>query len=344
MNIGRGALLSKLTEVAIGLSSKEELEQSNCLVFKGDNLVTFNGEIMAMTDNPLGFDVVVNAADFTGILEKIPDDEIIIKLREGELVVKGARRSAGLACVVEVTLPIDAVPDPGKFTRLGEGVLSALQQAARVCGDDDSEYLTTVVHVGPDRIEGCDNFRLFRVDGATGFSADVLIPSTTIQILERAELTKVAIGEGWVHFKTAGGARVSCRCSHEPYHDSLDVLLKMDEAENITLPATLKEGIERAEVFNSGDYNSKMGIRIAEDELVITSRKEGGWYKERKRVEYSGRPLNFEINPKFLVEILGRTRDVSIDDRRMKILSDRIQFVVCLTAKDADTSGGKDVE
>lgn len=345
MDISRGLLLARLEEAAIAVSPKAVLEQSECFVFTGDKLITFNDEIMVRTQNPLGFDVVVNAADLKETLAKLPDDEISVTFGGGELRVKGKRRTAGLTATAEATLPISEVPAPDKWARLEEGVLSSLLQAARVCGNGNAQYLATVVHITPNLVEGCDNSRLYRVTGATGFPGPVLIPARSVAALDKMELTKVCIGKGWVHFKTAGGAEISVVCSNEKYHPNIDKLLEMNEAEKITLPANLGEIIERAEVFNSGAYDDRVGVKIQTGEIVITSRKEGGesggggWYRERKKIGYTGRLLNFNINPKFLVEVLKKNRDVAVNDRKLKLVSGPVQFVVCLEA-----NVGKDEE
>lgn len=340
MKISRGELLSRLHEAAIGLSSKEVLEQSNCFVFKGETLTTFNDNIMVRVANPLGFDVVVNAANLMGILSKMPDEEIDIRLGEGELRVKSPNkaRAAGIACVTDVALPLDAVPAPEKWFRLQEGVNGLLQQAARTCGTDEQKYLTTVVHVTPDRIEACDDSRLFRVDVATGFPQEILLPAASVHELESMEITRVSVSPGWAHFKTASGARISVRCSHEKYHDGLDAVLEMDKPVKLVLPSDLKDLVERASVFHSAQYNDKMNVEIADGELVLRSRKDGGWYRERNAIPYTGRPLVFEIQPQFLVSILERTRDVKVDNRKMKIVSDKVQFVVSLSMKAEDKS------
>lgn len=332
MIIERGPLLAALAEVSPGLSNKENIEQSDAFVFKDGKLTTFNNEILCRTDSPLDFDAAVNAADLQNLLNKIPDEQIEIFLKQGEIFIKGKRKSAGIAVAAEIALPVFEVPMPEKWSRLAEGAATALQQAARTCNKDESLFLATCVHVTPTRIEGSDNMRLLRIEGETGFPEEVLIPATSIAAIQSIELKKVAQSKGWVHFKTVAGTILSCRCSHDSYHRGLDKIFELEDSESITLPGNLAEMIGRAEVFNEGAYDAKVGIRIAEGELTITSRKDGGWYEERKGVKYSGRELNFEINPKFLCEVLERTRDILVDNRKLKIVSpaDRIQFVCSL--------------
>jgi hypothetical protein len=333
MIINRGALLARLNEATVGLASKETVEQSNSFVFYDGVLMTFNDAIMVRVKSPLDFNVVVNAADLLGIVGKIPDEDVELKINEGELRVIGNRRKAGLVIAAEMLLPVADVPRADKWSRLVEGTTGSMQQAARVCNDDGSQYLTTCVHVGPDRVEGCDNFRVYRVDGPTGFPASVLLPASAVTELDGLDLTHVAVGQGWTHFQTASGAEISLRCDHGKYFADIDAVLELADAETIILPANLAEMVERAEVFHNGELDALIGIRIGGGELAITSMKDGGWYKERKKIRYDGRPLNFKINPAFLVEVLKKTRDVMVDNFKIKIASERFQFVVALQAK-----------
>lgn len=348
MRIARGELLARLNETSIGLSAKENIAQSNCFVFHGDRLITFNDDVMARVPSPLDFDAVVNAADLLGIIGKIPDEEIDIFPHVGELRIKGQRRSAGIVCTTTIELPYHAVPSPTKWTRCAEGLQSMLQQSARTCAKEDTQYLATCVHITPQRVEACDNDRLLRVDAPTGFPGEFLIPAVNVAAIDGLELTKCAIGDGWAFFRTASGGEIALRGSHEPYHADIDQLLIMKKPEKLTLPAQLKDMIERAEIMSVGGFDSKIDVRIGNGMMSIKSRKDGGWWREKKKIPYSGRTLDFEVNSKFLVEILARTRDVTVDDAKMKVVASPIQFVVCLSAKsdstddDATDAGGDD--
>ncbi len=340
MPIPRSVLLVKLTEAAVGLSKKPDLEQSSSFIFKGDRLTTFNGNIMVRTKSPLSFDAVVSASDMLGMLSKIPDDEVEISCNESELRIRSTdnRRKAGITMAVGIHSPITDIPMPAKesWSGIKEGVSEALQQAARVCTNDETQSLTSCVHITPKMIEACDNLRLLRTTINTGFSEDVLLPAESLIAIRDIEITKVSMGKGWVHFKTAAGAVVSLASNNETYHDGLDEILALDKPEKITLPANLKEILDRALVMSSAKEDARIGVKIADGELTVTSFKEGAWYKEKRKVKYAGRVLDFDIDPDFLSQVLERTRDVKVDQKRMKIVVDKTQFVVELNAKQKD--------
>lgn len=309
------------------------LEQSDCFVFTGGQLITFNDEIMTRAPSPLDFDVVVPAADFLKVLGKLPDKEVDVRKVKGELIVKGKRRSSGITIQAKVRLPYKEVPSPKTWNRIQEGVTGMLKQAARTCGKDLSAPLTTVVHVDKNVIEACDNFRVFRATMQTGFPEKVLIPAFSMTALETIPLYKVATKskngkEGWAHFRTSDKTMISVRLIMDDYLD-ISSVLKMSKSDVVKLPSNLVEMTDRACTMSEG-ADHLVSIDIKDKMLKIVSIKESGWYKEQKRVTYSGPHIRFQINPKFLVEVLQRNNQVRVGSDKMKIQADGVVFVVCL--------------
>lgn len=332
MKVERKALIAVLDALAPGLSPKAVLEQSDCFVFHEGRVITFNDDIMATAKFDVGIDAVVGSDDLRKLLSKFPDAEVDIIQREGEVVVRGDRRSTGHLCSKEILLPIDAVPVPPKkdWAPLGEDVPEVLEQAADACGNDETQNLATVVSVTPGRIEACDNYRLLRWDGNHGFGRSALIPARSLKAVAGCGIQSVAMGDGWVYFKTGADVLYSVRCSHEPYHEGVDALLKIDGGERIRLPAELAGILDRALVMNEGGFGSNITVGLNDGELSIYARKPSGWFRERKSIKYKGRPLRFNINPRFFIEVLQKTRTVLVSESKLKIEVGPMKFVVCL--------------
>jgi DNA polymerase III sliding clamp (beta) subunit (PCNA family) len=337
MKIQRGDLLAKLNEASPGLTSTQALtvEQSDCFVFIKDTLYSFNDSIMVRVPNPLpGLDVVVNGRDLLDLVAKVPDDELEVELGDGELRVNGTGRSAWISAAVDVAMPLNEVPVPSKWSKLSEGTAKALQQAASTCDAKSSDYLVTAIHVTPDLVEGTDQIRFMRVSGPTGFQSRALLPADAVYELKKVELNKVSVGEGWVHFKTGQSAVVSMRCGHGDYIEGVEEALKLKKPEKVVLPVGLKDTVERCEIFDHKQGDFKIGVKLSDGRLVLTASNEGGGYKERHKMEYGGRPLNFMVAPDLLVEVLSHTREVMVDGTKMKIAWDQSVFVVCLDASE----------
>lgn len=344
MKLQRASFLRQLSEASLGLSKKEVLEQSDCFVFTEGTIVTYNDEIRAEVPCGLDFAAAVRAENFVKMLQKFPDEEVDILCKKSEIVIKGAKKSAGVSCVREILLPHGSVPAPGKWKKMPKGIPWILKQAARTCGRDETQPLATVVHVTPDRIEACDNFRFFRYDGETGFDKELLIPSASLVpcadhfwkfpgpsgAVADLPVSRLSVGDGWVFFRSKDKSVLSLRCLHSKYREGMDNLLEMDKPQKVKLPASLPEIIDRASVMTEWGYESRVSIDIVDGVLAISSRREGGWFKERKRVKYDGPPIRFEIHPGFLQDVLKRTRTVEITEGKMKVTVDSVQFIVYL--------------
>ena len=336
MNVNREALLKSLKVAGIGLTGREILEQSNSFVFHGGEVVSFNDEVLVRAPSPLAIDAVVVAEDFLKLLARFPDEDIEIQKRESEIVIKGKRKSAGISCSNEFLLPYDSVPKPEGWSKITEGLLGRMQQAARTCGRDAAQYQTTCVHLTSTVVEACDNYRFFRSEGDTGIKTDLLVPAICINSLAGLRFTRASVGKGWLYFRTANKEEIAVRCSHEKYSNDVEVLLDMKDAEKVSLPSNLEEMVGRAEVMNEDAHDARVSVAIDDGELKITSRKDTGWYRESRRVKYKGRPLSFDIHPQFLVEVLQRTHDVLVGNGRMKLEVPGITFVVALVADEPE--------
>ena len=330
MKIKRTELLTRLQKASVGLSRNEVLEQSNCFVFTDGKIVTFNEQIMAVVKSPIEIEAVVIANDFMKLLAKFPDEEIDVDIKGNELIIKGNKKKAGITCFAENLLLVDAVPKPKKWSKLAEDTMDMLKQAARCCGNDEQFFKMTVVHATPDLIESCDNARLFRSDMETGFPEEILIPGASILAIAKYKIKKVSVGEGWTHFKTKGGHKFSLNSSHEDYLENVGDILTINDGHEIKLPRNLGEIVGRADVMKDDGLDPQITVSISENKMKITSRKDTGWYRETKKIKYTGPSFEFLINPKFLLEMMKRTRTVVVNETKMKIEDKGIQFVTSL--------------
>lgn len=333
MKVNRKKFQESLNGVRAGLTQFEMLEQSNSYIFQGDKIKTFNEEIFAEARNPLDFDAIVVAEDFNKVLAKFPDDELDISRRGADLRIKGKRREAGITCQEEVRLPIDEVPKPKKWTNLEDGVFKIIAQAAKACGKDHTQFLTTCVHITPNLIQASDNLRLFRATCKTGFPSEILLPASAIDSIAKLNPFKISMDAGWTHFRTKAKTRLSVRCYHEKYHKGVDTILKLKNARKITLPSNLREMLARADIMQDSKYDARVNIQLEDGWLTLTSRKDSGWYKEKKRIKYNDTPIIFMCHPSLLEDVLDRARKVLLDRNKIKIETDIIEFVVSLTIK-----------
>lgn len=331
MRIEREGMLKRLKLVSLGISTHGVIDQSNCFIFSGGRVAAFNDEILVRAKVPGDFEGAVSADELISLLEKFPDDEIEMIQDEdrGQLCLKGARRKAGIPLQNEIHLSLGDVPKPSGWAELPTGVFDHLQNAARVCGKDDVWNMTTCIHMTPDLVEACDNHRLFRIEIETGVSEEIFLSGSSVYALNSLCPSKVAAADGWCHFRVPGGV-VSIRCRDSAEYPDLEKLCDVDGT-SIRLPAVLKPAIARARITSEGVGNTtRISVTVQKDYVTIQSRSGKGWYKERVETDYTGPRLAFDVHPDLLVQILDRSREVVVDDKRMGGRLGDAQFVIAL--------------
>jgi len=336
MKVSKSELVKAFQLASMGLSGTEILEQSDCFVFRDGKLISFSGEVLVCLDSPVDIDnAVIPAKDILKLLPKFPDEEVEVICRENEFVIKGKGRTIGVPCHSEIYLPFESVPEPDTWFELDPSIGKSLWYAVRVCRQDETQPRVSCVHITSDSIEACDGFRLFRRNGATGFPGEVLVPAKSLEGLLEYSLSRASMADegGWCYFQLDNGAQISLHCLTSEYYseNQIDSVLDMEGGEQVELPSELSDIAERARVM-AGDegasYNALIGVSISDNTLMVTSRKLTGWYRERVRVNHSGKPLSFEVNPELLIETLKHTQQVAIAPGKMGIELDTNQFLV----------------
>ena len=87
--VNRELLLQQLQAVQPGLSDKDVVEQSSCVVFKDGKITTFNDEIACSIKTDVKFTGAVPAKALIELLKKLPEETIEIEPTEGELLITG---------------------------------------------------------------------------------------------------------------------------------------------------------------------------------------------------------------------------------------------------------------
>lgn len=321
--VKRGELLAKLNEASVGLSARELTDRSDSFVIYKGTLYTFNESVLTRAPAPIKGSGAVLARDLLGILERFPDDELQVGFVGSDLHVKGRGRRAGISCYDASPEPVK-IPKPKHWIPMREHVWAAIQRAAKICGTDLSQYLTTCVHVTDGLVEACDNFRWVRTRCKTRFDREMLIPGKSVADLAGVDIHKMATTRGCLHLLTHSGTMISIRCSEEPYHADIAKLGVMaKDAVAVRLPVKLKDIVRRAQLFDA-----RVVVDLTTGRLKMTSRKDGGWYREVKKLKYRGPDMRFRVQADLLLEMLEYSgHEVSIDEKKLRVVMDKTLFV-----------------
>lgn len=333
IRVNRAALLQKLEAVLPGTSTRDMIEQGNSFVFKNGRIYTFNDEVACIARSPIEdktFTGAVQATPLLAILQKLEEEEVELDVVEGELIISGKRRKAGIRMDAEIHLPIDKLEVPKEWTPLHEDFVDAVSIVQECAGNDETKFILTCVHIHPKWVEACDNFQISRYKIKTGVKDPALVRRNAIKHIKHLGVTEFAETREWIHFRSSIGMQISCRRYIESFPD-ISPLIVMDDGNEINLPKGLAEACDKADIFSSenGDNNQVM-VTLKPGKLYIKGQGASGWYSEVKKVSYAGEEFSFMISPKLLSEITKKHNTCRVSATRLKVGGGAFQYVTCL--------------
>ena len=335
MKINREHLIRALDSVSPGLSNREIVQQSSCVIFKDDKIMTFNDECAATVAFDIGgIEAAVIAKPLIELLNKMQEDVVDIEITEGkngcQFAVKGKRRRACIRMEQKIELPIDAVDRPEEWAALDSDFDEAVGIVKRCAGKDGSNFVLTCVNIAAGWVEACDNFQAVRYPMNTGIDEACQVRGEVLRHVTGLGMVEIGTTENWLHFRNAEGLVLSCRKYQDEYND-LGRVLDVEDGDKVTLPGGLAEAIEKAEIFsNDGTDDNKVTVDLKPGGLMLKGEGANGKYEERKKVSYDGKPLLFSINPELLLDITTRTNDCVLSDTRLMIDCGKSKYVACL--------------
>ncbi len=334
MKVKKDELAQALSIVKPGLASKEMIEQSTSFAFMGDRVVTYNDEISISHPVP-GLDATgaVKADALYQFLARVKQEEIDIEWEDTEVKITAGKTKAGLVLESEVRLPVAEIGEIGTWQDLPEGILGAMRLCGPCCSKDMSRPMLTCLHIVSDgTVEAADVHQIIRVSlGEEIPIASVLLPSSSANELAKYKVTKVAEGEGWLHFKTAEDTVFSCRVFEGEFPNVSD-FLDVGEGVSVEFPAKMLEVLERSEVFaTSRDIESlppEVLIDISSGKVQVSAKNDFGWFEETFRIRYKGDAVSFRTNPDLLTNALKQSLSCTIAQDRIKFGGDSWEYVI----------------
>lgn len=328
MKVDKQEFLNALQRVTPGLAAREIVEQSSCFVFLNGHVVTYNEEVACRFPFDAGFEGAVTGKKLQEILGKLKENYVTVTVGEGELLLKpttdkgkGTGRSCGITMESDVTLPVDTVEKVSKWRKLPDGFLEAIEISRQCTVKEHDSFFLTCINIAPEYIEACDNFQVVRYDIKTGLKRSTIVKADSVKAIVELEMTKFSITKGWMHFKNVDGLELSCRRYDEEY-PSLDKFHDDDKGNKVTLPVTLKDAIDKASIFSEDNPDGdNVSVTINKNRIEIAGRGSSGWYREKKKSNYTGQEISFEMPPKLLAEITQREgfRECKMNERWLSV-------------------------
>lgn len=358
--VKRETLLACLESVQPGLSSREISEQTDCYCFKDGYVHSFNDEIACRAPSPLPkeYTGAVKAAKCLDILRKLPEEELEVKIRDGDLVFAGKRRWAGLRLEAEIMLQFSSVERPKEWHKLPPEFGDAVSIVARCASRDQSKFVATCVHVTPKFLEASDDTQVCRWPlPLPGLPEATVVRHTSLLHVAQMGASDFSLTDNWLHFKSkqskpcpacdgegkkdcpkcggkgklsTAGLVMSCRRFVEDYPDLSDCY-KVNGAKPVTLPKGLADACDKAAVFSSENVDDNLvRIDMKPGKLKIRSDGVSGWYLESRVLKYDGPALQFYCPPALLTDVVKKHNEVLISPDKIWVKATSYTWMSCL--------------
>lgn len=336
MLINREELLNILSMVQPGLATKGVIEQADTFVFHGGRVVTFNDEIAVSHPLPDGLDELhgaVRAKELFSFLSKFKKHELELELNKKEMLLKTKRSKSGIMFEMDINLPLDEMGVPEKWMKLPNDFVEGVKTCSISVGSDMTAPALCCIHLHNGFIESTDNHRITRYElSKKAFKKGLLIPATSLRLIENYHPIKYAVTDGWVHFISDNDVMYSCRTFDDVFPD-IAQFLDVISGKAVMFPDETVDIINRVSVFSSSDIqNAEVEINIKKNWIEFRCQNDIGHSEEKTRIKYNGPSITMRMNPTFLISIMPHINEGVVSDGGGKIFfcGDRFDHLVCL--------------
>ena len=331
MRVNREAFLHCLESVQAGVTSKDVVAQASCFAVLNGDVLSYSDEVYCRAESllPDKFSGAVPHKPLLELLRKLNEDEIEVKQSEGELLLIGKGRRAGIRMEREVSLPFGSVETPEEWRKLHPDFADAVGIVQCAASTDTNQFHLTCLHLHPQWIEACDSFQICRWPLKTGLKEPVLVRQTAIKHVVSLGMTEFAETGSWIHFRNEAKLVMACR----RYQDEFPDITGFFEVKGTPtqLPKGLVQATENAHIFSAENPEAdRVFLRLADGRLRIKGVGANGWYRETKKISYNGPPLDFRIAPQILVSLVKRFNDCVVAKDRLKVDMGSFVYVTCL--------------
>ena len=328
--ISRSRLLQTLNLLRPGLANKEIFEGSTCFNFHRDIICTYNDFFSVVIPFETGVEGAVQADELYKLLDKMTGEEVEIIQGENEIRLRCGKTKAGLKISGTILPPIE--PE-GEFYDLPKDYQEGLDFCQFSCSTDMTRPELTCLHIRSNKISSSDNHRITEFIQKEPWPYDFLLPAEQAVHLNRYELTHMALDNAWAHFlNEESGLLVSVRLKAGK---SIDIEPFFDvEGQTVQIPIEIKDALERTTIMVEGAsvLDLKVSLKLEEGKLTCRGEKEAGWVEETLSTKYSGPPMQFQANPKFLLNILSRTQEMVVGESTCLFRGPNFRHVMMLVS------------
>ena len=289
-----------------------------------DTNMTIESSIDVKSDDYLSF--VVPAKLFTAIVNKLPEDEMMINYDPSsvKIMIKCGGSNSELICFRSEEFPKIFLDEGVNTVYLSkEDVKKLIRKTAFSASADDFNGILTGVLLeikeGRMRMVGVDPYRIavYNIDVDNSIDISVVIPAKLIN-----ETAKIISDDGddRMSFEIADGKavmkfdnnKVIINTFSGKFIDYGRILSKQGNINVRVKKNDLLRSTERASLLASVQNNNLIRFDIQEDLIIIKSLNEEGNIEEKVEIINDGESLNIGLNSKYLKDALSVIEDEEI--------------------------------
>ena len=252
MKLKREEFFTVLDALKPGLATSEIVEQSTHFIFDQDRVYTFNDQIMVSQSFNTGVKGTINGQTLLKVLQKIPDETIVVEPVGAELRIKGKKREIGLKLTPEnMNIPFN-IKD-GEWFRLPKNFVDGLKFCVFSASKDATKGPLVCIRLKEDKLTSCDNYRLTIYQLDKKFKFGFLLPRIAAEHLISYVPTLFTSTNEWLHFRNESNTTFSCRTTGEKYPD-VEHLMDF-KGDWVKFPDGFKNAIERAGLLSTAEFD-----------------------------------------------------------------------------------------
>lgn len=297
-----------------GISKKDLVAQMSRIIFRDDIAGTWNDQIAISYPLELGgINCSVPAEDLSKILSGITEDEVDIKVTEGQMIITSASTHAQVSTISESTVVEDFYASLDLqnmvWNKLPDDFLEKLNLVRFSVSSNtyDSDNIFCIAIIGNYLYSG-DGYRCTRVMCPIGAEKPILIPQSSVSsIIKFSDIVEYAISDGWINFATTEDVIISSRIVNGSFPDVDHILDNFVPYEQIVLSNDIIPVLDNIDKLLSEDQDflKSVNISLTKGKTFITGKKEGlNIKKVVSNTPSNTNDVSFDISPAFLSNLL----------------------------------------
>jgi len=337
MKINRMIFLNLLNIMKPIVSESGILDINKKFIFiKNKGIVVSNDKEMIFYKFDIDFDCVVFAEPIFKLLNNINEEEYIEILREDNfLFMKSKFLNMTLNCMEYDISFINIILkniEKISWEKIPENFFKGIRLNIFSTSSSFVHPVLNCIHVNKNLIMSSDNFRITQFVMNNIISNPLLIPlSSAKEFIKLKKMNFYGIYEGWLYMKSEN-FYFCCRIMEGQY-PSISQFFTI-EGDKISIPIEFKKIIEISSVMTGDeDFEKKVTIWIKNGYIYCEGKCASGDIQGKSAIKYK-KKIEFQINPKFLLDILDITNELIYTENYVMFFSENFKHLISLYEKE----------